>query len=122
MSVTRPHPFLPGFTGTLLVSGDPGYDEACQGTGCRPVLVARCRTLDDVSAVSRYAADTRQRLVVVGHGDVRPERGVDGSIWCDVSDVIDTGAEANEPREAVPVRRMPAMREPTGQSRRHEVR
>ena len=117
MSVTRPHPSLPGFSGSLLMPDDPGYDTAREGTGCRPALIALCRTLDDVSAVGRYAAHTRQRLVVVGHGDVRAESGVDGSIWCDVHAVVDTGATADEPGPQVP-----AMRTPVNQARRHEVR
>ena len=121
MSVTSPHPFLPGFAGQLLVPGDRGYSEAIAGTGCRPALIARCRTLDDVSAVSRYAAHTRQRLVVIGHGDVRPETGTEGSVWCDVSDVLDTGIEAEERRPDL-AGHLPQMRKPGGQARRHEVR
>ena len=121
VSVTSPRPSLPGFAGRLLVPGDRGYAEAVSGTGCRPALIARCRTLDDVTAVSRYVAHTRQRLVVIGHGDVRPERGTDGSVWCDVSAVIDTGAEANDARPLL-AGHLPQMREPAGQARRHEVR
>ena len=73
---------VPGFAGTLLAPGQPGYDDARHVfngmVDRRPALIARCFSADDVAAVVRHAVATGRPLSVYGGG-----HAVDGSAVAD---------------------------------------
>ena len=82
-------PSIPGFTGSTLVAGQPGYDDARRvfnGMIDRhPALIARCTTADDVAAVVRHAVATGLELTVYGGGhSVTGSAVADGAICIDL--------------------------------------
>jgi FAD/FMN-containing dehydrogenase len=82
---------LPGFGGTLLRPGDPGFDEARRvfnGMIDRsPALIARCADADDVVAAVNLAREQHLPLSIYGGG-----HGVTGSAVCDAGVCIDLRA------------------------------
>ncbi|WP_265519639.1 FAD-binding oxidoreductase [Nitratireductor luteus] len=76
------------FEGELLRPGDHGFDEAASiwngAVECRPALVARCASSDDVSAAVRFAAKNDVLVAVKGGG-----HNVAGSATCNGGMVID---------------------------------
>jgi FAD/FMN-containing dehydrogenase len=79
---------IPGFTGSTLVPGQIGYDDARRVYNAmvdrRPALIARCSSDEDVAAVVRHAVATGQPLSVYGGG-----HGVTGSAVADGGICID---------------------------------
>ena len=79
---------IPGFTGTVLVSGQPGYDDARHvfngAIDRHPALIACCKNAEDVAAVVRYSVATGRLLTVYGGG-----HGVDGAAVADGAICLD---------------------------------
>ncbi|MBA2625061.1 MAG: FAD-dependent oxidoreductase, partial [Acidimicrobiia bacterium] len=79
---------LDGFSGTVWRPGDDGYDEArTVFNGMidrRPVLIARCTSVDDVVAVVGLARDNDLPLSIYGGG-----HGVTGSAVVDAGVCLD---------------------------------
>ena len=78
-------------SGAVLVSGDPGYDDARRvHNGLidrRPALVARCQGTADAQAAVRFARDRGLEIAVRGGG-----HNVAGNAVCDGGLVVDLGA------------------------------
>jgi len=92
---------IPGFSGTTLLPGQPGYDEArhvFNGIVDRhPALIARCTSDDDVAAVVRHAVATGQPLTVYGGGhSVTGAAVVDGGICIDLRGLKSVLVDATE--------------------------
>src|SRR4051794_16688810 len=81
-------PTIPGFAGSTLVPGQPGYDDARRVFNAmvdrHPALIARCGSADDVAAVVRHAVATGRELTVYGGG-----HSVSGSAVADDAICID---------------------------------
>src|SRR4051794_14696180 len=94
-------PTIPGFAGSTLRPGQPGYDDARRVFNGmfdeHPALIARCRSADDVSAVVRHAVATGHELTVYGGGhSVTGSAVADGAICIDLRGMkealVDAGA------------------------------
>jgi FAD/FMN-containing dehydrogenase len=95
------------FSGQLLRSGDPLYDEARHvHNGLidkRPALIARCQTTDDIAQAVRFARKHGLEIAVRGGGhNVAGRATVDGRMMIDLSSMR---------RVAVDVERRVAMAE-----------
>src|SRR4051794_21191241 len=82
-------PTIPGFTGSTLAPGQPGYDEARRvfnGIIDRhPALIARCAGAEDVAAVVRHAVAIGREVTVYGSGhSVTGSAVADGAICIDL--------------------------------------
>ena len=82
------------FRGTLLQSGDPAYEDARKvHNGLidkRPLLIARCRSADDVAAALRVAREHGLPVSVRGGGHNVAGRAVtDGGVMIDLSGMRD---------------------------------
>ncbi|MGZ8751948.1 MAG: FAD-binding oxidoreductase, partial [Acidimicrobiia bacterium] len=79
---------IPGFGGTLLGPGNPGYDDARTLFNAmfdrRPLAVARCSSADDVAAAVKTARERGLDLTVFGGG-----HGVTGAAVADGALCID---------------------------------
>jgi FAD/FMN-containing dehydrogenase len=79
---------LPGFTGTVLRPGDPGYDAARAVFNAmidrRPAVIATCTSTADVAAAVRHARAHNLEISVYGGG-----HGVTGAAVCDGGLCID---------------------------------
>jgi FAD/FMN-containing dehydrogenase len=77
-----------GFGGDILLSTDPGYDDARRIWNAmidkRPALIARCTTTTDVVRAVAFARDQRLPLAVRGGG-----HNIAGSAVCDDGVVVD---------------------------------
>lgn len=84
----RPVNGLAGFTGTLIRSGDPGYDDARKvwngAIEKRPEVIAGCLSEDDARVALRYARGERLPVSIRGGG-----HNVAGTAVCDGGVVID---------------------------------
>lgn len=80
--------FVTHFGGTTIVPGDEGYDDAravWNGTvDARPVLIAQCRTVEDIATAVNLTRDAGLPFAVRGGG-----HSVAGLSTCDVGVVID---------------------------------
>jgi FAD/FMN-containing dehydrogenase len=79
-----------GFSGTLLLPGDRGYEHARgvfnAAVDKRPALIARCRGVADVAAAVRFARDNALELSVRGGGHhVAGTAVTDGGVMIDLS-------------------------------------
>ena len=80
----------PAFSGTVLMPQDTGYDEARSiHNGLidkKPAIIARCRTVDDISAAVKFAAANGLEIAVRGGGHNVAGRCVtDGGVMIDLS-------------------------------------
>lgn len=79
---------IPGFSGWVLTSADPDYEEARRvwngAIDRRPAFIAGCRHQGDVSAALRFARERDLPISVRGGG-----HGVAGTAVCDEGLVID---------------------------------
>lgn len=79
---------LPGFRGDVFRPGEPAYDQARRVFNAmidrRPVLIARCKSTDDVSMVVNLAREQDLPLSVYGGG-----HGVTGSAVVDAGICLD---------------------------------
>lgn len=77
-----------GFSGDVLVPGDPAYDEARQVWNAmidrRPTLIARCESTEDVMAAVRFASDKGLPVSIRGGG-----HNVAGHAVCDTGVMVD---------------------------------
>ncbi|MGH2994029.1 MAG: FAD-binding oxidoreductase [Solirubrobacterales bacterium] len=77
-----------GFSGEIVASGDPSYDELRRGFNGifdrRPALIARCAGATDVAAAVRFARERGLPASVYGGG-----HGVTGNAVCDDGVMID---------------------------------
>jgi FAD/FMN-containing dehydrogenase len=77
------------FSGTVLESGDDGYDDARRvHNGMidrRPSLIARCRNTADVADAVRFAQETGLEICVRGGGhNVAGRAVIDGALMIDL--------------------------------------
>jgi FAD/FMN-containing dehydrogenase len=80
----------PDFSGTLLVPGDPGYEEARKVhnglVDRRPTVIAGCQSTQDVVRAVRYAQEQGLEIAVRGGGhNVAGRATVDGGMMIDLS-------------------------------------
>ena len=82
---------IPGFSATLIVPDDPGYDEArAVFNGMidrKPAVIAQCTSAADVVAVVNFARENALPISVYGGG-----HGVTGAAVCDAGVVADLRA------------------------------
>jgi FAD/FMN-containing dehydrogenase len=78
------------FSGRLLRSGDPGYDDArCVHNGLidkHPALIAQCRSADDIAQAVRFARKNSLEIAVRGGGhSVAGRATIEGGLMIDLS-------------------------------------
>ncbi len=80
---------IDGFTGEILGPGDPGYDNRRRLWNAmvdrRPALIARCRSLTDVTAAISHARNEGLEIAVRGGGhSVAGQSSTDGGLMIDL--------------------------------------